>query len=312
MATRAKAVELEVDGRTIRLSSPGRVLFPDDGITKGDVFEYYRQVAPTLVPHLERRPFTLKRYPHGITGEAFFQKQAPKGLPEWIPTREFRTWPRGSKGESRMVDFVLINEPAAVLWAVQVNCVDMNAWYSRVDKPDRPDFVLFDLDPPEEPDAFAQCIRVAHLVHEELERLDLESHVKTSGSDGIHVLVPIARRHGYDETYEFAELLSRKLEAEHPGELTTEWLKKKRSGVLVDHRQNGHGKTIASAYSVRPKPGAPVSTPLRWDELTDDVRPRDFSMQVALDRVAAHGDLFEPVLHGRQGLGPALRALRAG
>jgi bifunctional non-homologous end joining protein LigD len=288
------------------------VLFPDDGITKGDVFEYYRQVAPTLVPHLERRPFTLKRYPHGITGEAFFQKQAPKGLPEWIPTREFRTWPRGTKKESRMVDFVLINEPAAVLWAVQVNCVDMNAWYSRVDKPDRPDFVLFDLDPPEEPDAFAQCIRVAHLVHEELERLDLESHVKTSGSDGIHVLVPIARRHGYDETYEFAELLSRKLEAEHPGELTTEWLKKKRSGVLVDHRQNGHGKTIASAYSVRPKPGAPVSTPLRWDELTDDVRPRDFSMQVALERVAEHGDLFEPVLHGRQGLGPALRALRAG
>jgi bifunctional non-homologous end joining protein LigD len=312
MATEAKAVEVEVDGHRVRLSSPGRVLYPDDGVTKGDVFEYYREVAPVLVPHLEQRPFTLKRYPHGITGEAFFQKQAPKGLPDWIPTRQFRTWPRGTKKESRMVDFVLVNEPAAVLWAVQVNCIDMNAWYSRVDKPDRPDFVLFDLDPPEEPDAFAQCIRVAHLVREELERLDLESHVKTSGSDGIHVLVPIARRHGYDETYEFAELLSRKLEAEHPGELTTEWLKKKRSGVLVDHRQNGHGKTIASAYSVRPKPGAPVSTPLRWDELTDDVRPRDFSMQVALDRVAEHGDLFEPVLHGRQALRPALRALRAG
>jgi bifunctional non-homologous end joining protein LigD len=312
MATEAKAVEVEVDGHRVRLSSPGRVLYPDDGVTKGDVFEYYREVAPVLVPHLEQRPFTLKRYPHGITGEAFFQKQAPKGLPDWIPTRQFRTWPRGTKKESRMVDFVLVNEPAAVLWAVQVNCIDMNAWYSRVDRPDRPDFVLFDLDPPEEPDAFAQCIRVAHLVREELERLDLESHVKTSGSDGIHVLVPIARRHGYDETYEFAELLSRKLEAEHPGELTTEWLKKKRSGVLVDHRQNGHGKTIASAYSVRPKPGAPVSTPLRWDELTDDVRPRDFSMQVALDRVAEHGDLFEPVLHGRQALGPALRALRAG
>jgi DNA ligase D len=308
----AKALEVEVDGHAVRLSSPERVLFPDDGVTKGDLFEYYREVAPALVPHLENRPFTLKRWPHGITGEAFFQKQAPKGLPDWIPTRQFRTWPRGSKGESRMVDFVLVNEPAAVLWAVQVNCIDMNAWYSRVDKPERPDFVLFDLDPPEEPDAFAQCIRVAHLVREELERLDLESHVKTSGSDGIHVLVPIARRHGYDETYEFAELLSRKLEEENPGELTTEWLKKKRSGVLVDHRQNGHGKTIASAYSVRPKPGAPVSTPLRWDELTEDVRPRDFSMQVALDRVAKHGDLFEPVLHGRQALGPALRALRAG
>jgi bifunctional non-homologous end joining protein LigD len=305
------AVEVEVGRHTVRVTSPGRVLFPDDGVTKGDIVEYYRAIGDTIVPHLRDRPFTMKRWPHGITGEAFFQKQAPKGLPSWIPTRQFRTWPRGGKGESRLVDFVLVNEPAAVVWTVQVNCIDMNAWYSRVDKPERPDFVLFDLDPPEEPDAFVQCIRVAHLVHEELERLELESWVKTSGSDGIHVLVPIARRSGYDETYEFAELLSRRLEAQHPGEVTTEWLKKKRAGVLVDHRQNGHGKTIASAYSVRPKPGAPVSTPLRWDELTEDIRPRDFTMQVALERVAEHGDLFEPVLHGTQALGPALKALRA-
>jgi bifunctional non-homologous end joining protein LigD len=126
------------------------------------------------------------------------------------------------------------------------------------------------------------------------------------------VLLPIARRSTYAETYEFAELLSRALEAEHPGEVTTEWLKKKRSGVLVDHRQNGHGKTIASVYSVRPKPGAPVSTPLRWEELTEDVRPRDFTMSVALERIAEHGDLFEPVLHGKQALGPALKQLRNG
>jgi bifunctional non-homologous end joining protein LigD len=136
--------------------------------------------------------------------------------------------------------------------------------------------------------------------------------VKTSGADGIHVLLPIARRHGYDETYELAELLSRRLEVEHPGEVTTEWLKKKRSGVLVDHRQNGWGKTIASVYSVRPKPGAPVSTPLRWEELTDGVRPRDFSMAVALERVERHGDLFEQVLGGGQSLGAALKELRAG
>ena len=299
--------------REVKLSSPDRVLFPDDGITKGDVFEYYRKVAPVLVPHLRNRPFTMKRWPHGITGEAFFQKQAPKGTPDWIPTRTFRTWPRGqraSERESRLVDFVLVNEAAAVLWTVQVNCIDMNAWYSRVDKPERPDFVLFDLDPPDDPDAFALCVRVAHLVRAELERLDLESHVKTSGADGIHVLVPIARRSGYDETYDFAELLSRRLAEAHPGEVTTEWLKKKRSGVLVDHRQNGHGKTIASVYSVRPKPGAPVSTPLPWDELTEDVRPRDFTIEVALERVERLGDLFEPVLRGKQALGPALRALR--
>jgi bifunctional non-homologous end joining protein LigD len=311
MAEAAEAMEVEVDGRTVRLTSPDRVLFPDDGITKGDLVEYYRAVSPVLVPHLRDRPFTMKRYRDGISGPGFFQKQAPKGLPSWLPTRTFRTWPRGGKGESRLVDFALVNEPAAVLWMVQMHCIDMNAWYSRVDKPDRPDWVLFDLDPPDEPDAFALSIRVAHLVHDALDALGLESYVKTSGADGIHVLVPIARRSTYADTYEFAERVARRIEAEHPGLATTEWLKKKRSGVLVDHRQNGHGKTIASVYSVRPQPGAPVSTPLEWDELTEEVRPRDYSMRVALERVERHGDLFEPVLHGKQALGPALKQLRA-
>jgi bifunctional non-homologous end joining protein LigD len=296
--------------REVKLSSADRVLFPDDGITKGDLFDYYDRIAEAIVPHLKDRPFTMKRWREGIAAESFFQKQAPKGIPDWIPTREFRTWPRGGKGESRLVDFPLVNRREALLWMVQMHCIDMNAWYSRVDKPDRPDFVLFDLDPPEEDGAFALCVRVAHYVHAALEELGLESHVKTSGADGIHILVPIVRRASFEETYEFAELLSRKLEAEHPGELTTEWLKKKRAGVLVDHRQNGWGKTIASVYSVRPKPGAPVSTPLRWEELTEDVRPRDFSMQVALDRVEQHGDLFAPVLSAKQSLGPALKALR--
>jgi bifunctional non-homologous end joining protein LigD len=294
----------------VKLSSADRVLFPDDGITKGDLFDYYGRIADAIVPHLKDRPFTMKRWREGIAADSFFQKQAPKGIPDWIPTREFRTWPRGGKGESRLVDFPLVNTREALLWMVQMHCIDMNAWYSRVDKPDRPDFVLFDLDPPEEDGAFALCVRVAHYVRAALAELELESYVKTSGADGIHVVVPIVRRTSYEETYEFAELLSRKLEAEHPGEVTTEWLKKKRAGVLVDHRQNGHGKTIASAYSVRPKPGAPVSTPLAWEELTEDVRPRDFSMQVALDRYAERGDLFEPTLHAKQALGPALKALR--
>jgi bifunctional non-homologous end joining protein LigD len=295
----------------VKLSSADRVLFPDDGITKGDLFHYYDAVADTIVPHLKDRPFTMKRWREGLPGGSFFQKQAPKGIPDWIPTRQFRTWPRGGKGESRLVDFPLVNSREALLWMVQMHCIDMNAWYSRVDKPDRPDWVLFDLDPPEEEGAYAMCVRVAHYLHDALGGLELESYVKTSGADGIHILVPIVRRSTYEDTYEFAELLSRKLEAEHPGEVTTEWLKKKRSGVLVDHRQNGHGKTIASAYSVRPKPGAPVSTPLRWDELTEDITPRDFTMQVALDRVAKHGDLFEPVLHAKQALGPALKELRS-
>jgi bifunctional non-homologous end joining protein LigD len=262
-----------------------------------------------LVPHLRNRPFTMKRWREGLAGGSFFQKQAPKGLPSWIPTRRFETHPR--EGGSRLVDFPLVNSPDALLWMVQMHCIDMNAWYSRIDKPGRPDFVLFDLDPPDEDDGFALAVRVAHLIREALESFELESYVKTSGADGIHVLVPIARRHGFDDTYAFAELLSRRLEDEHPGELTTEWLKKKRSGVLVDHRQNGWGKTIASAYSVRPKAGAPVSTPLHWSELTEKIVPRDFPMAVVLERVEREGDLFEPVLHGKQTLTSALRELRS-
>jgi bifunctional non-homologous end joining protein LigD len=301
--------EARQGNRVVRLSSPDRVLFPDDGVTKGDLFEYYREIAPAIVPHLRDRPFTMKRWREGITRPAFFQKQAPKGIPSWIKTRRFRTWPR--EGGSRLVDFPLVDDRLTLLWMVQMHCIDMNAWYSRVDKPHRPDFVLFDLDPPDSRDGFAQAVRVAHLVREALERLELRSYVKTSGADGIHVLLPIARRATFEQTYEFAELLSRGLEAEHPGLVTTEWLKKKRHGVLVDHRQNGHGKTIASVYSVRPKPGAPVSTPLRWDELTERVRPRDFGRREALERVEKHGDLFEPVLQGGQALGAALRRLRA-
>jgi bifunctional non-homologous end joining protein LigD len=280
----------------VKLSSADRVLFPEDGITKGDLFEYYERIAAVLVPHLRDRPFTMKRYREGIVRDGFFQKQAPKGMPAWIPTRRFETHPR--EGGSRLVDFPLVNSTDALLWMVQMHCIDMNAWYSRFDKPGRPDYVVFDLDPPDEPDGFAQA-------------LDLGGYVKTSGADGIHVLAPIQRRASFEETYAFAEAASRLLEQRHPGLVTTEWLKRKRSGVLVDHRQNGWGKTIASVYSVRPKPGAPVSTPLRWEELTPEVRPRDFTMPIALERVERFGDLFEPVLEDKRPLGAAAKRLAA-
>jgi DNA primase len=189
--------------RRVRLTNPDRVLFPEDGTTKSDLFQYYDAVAPVLVPHLRDRPFTMKRYREGIAGEGFFQKQAPTGMPAWIATRQFRTFPR--EGGSRLVDFPLVNSCEALLWMVQMHCIDMNAWYSRVDKPHRPDFVVFDLDPPE--GGFALAVR---------------------------------------------------------------------------DRQNGWGRTIASVYSVRPRPGAPVSTPIHWEELTDDVTPRQFGMQEVL------------------------------
>ena len=289
----------------VKLSSAERVLFPETGITKGDLFAYYDRIAPVLVPHSRNRPFTMKRWREGIPGGSFFQKQAPKGMPAWIPTRQFRTQPRG--GESRLVDFPLVNSREALLWMVQMHCIDMNAWYSRVDKPERPNFVLFDLDPPD--GEFRLAVRAAQLVRTTLEELELRSYVKTSGADGIHVLVPIARRYDFEQTHAFAEAVSKRLAAENPGLITTEWLKRKRVGVLLDYHQNGAGKTIASAYSVRPKEGAPVSTPLRWEELTTDLDPRRFTMDEVMRRVEREGDLFEPVLRGGQSLGAALRRL---
>ncbi|MGH3038722.1 MAG: non-homologous end-joining DNA ligase [Gaiellaceae bacterium] len=291
--------------REVRLSSADRVLFPEDGVTKGDLWDYYAAVAPTLVPHLRNRPFTMKRFREGAARGFFFQKDAPKGMPSWIPTERFRTWPR--EGESRLVDFPLVNDELALLWMVQMHCIDLNAWYSRVDRPERPDFVLFDLDPPD--GEFRLGVRVAHLVHGLLDELGLSSYVKTSGADGVHVLVPITRRSTYEVTRDFADGVARILEEQHPGLVTTEWRKAKRQGVFLDARQNGWGKTIASVYSVRPKPGAPVSTPLRWKELTEDVSPRDFGMIEALARIERHGDLFRPVLDAPQALAPARREL---
>ncbi len=160
--------EAQRGDRLVRLSSESRVLFPGSGVTKGDLWDYYEAVAPALVPHLRDRPFTMKRWREGIRGGSFFQKQAPKGIPDWIPTRTFRTYPR--EGGSRLVDFPLVNDELALLWMVQFHCIDMNAWYSRVDKPERPDFVLFDLDPPESASGFRHAVEVAHLVRESLAR----------------------------------------------------------------------------------------------------------------------------------------------
>jgi bifunctional non-homologous end joining protein LigD len=293
---------------SVRLTSFERVLFPDARVTKGDLFAYYDAVADALVPHLRDRPFTMKRFREGIRGHGFFQKQAPKGMPSWIATRTFQTVQRS--GQTRMVDFPLVQRREALLWMVQMHCIDMNVWNARHDRPDRPDWVVFDLDPPD--GDFGLGVRAAHLVHERLDALGLRSYAKTSGSEGIHVFVPVARRHTHGDAHAFAEALARELEAANPGVVTTEWLKRKREGVLVDYHQNGWGKTMASVYSVRPKPGAPVSTPLRWQELTEELRPRDFTMDVVRGRLARDGDLFAPVLEGGQTLTRAARELGRG
>jgi bifunctional non-homologous end joining protein LigD len=301
--------EIKKGKRTLKFSNLDKVFWPDEAITKGDLLGYYHEIAPVILPHLRNRPFTMKRYPDGIDGKFFFQKDAPKHMPDWILTRRFEVSTRESPRQRRMIDAPLVNDELALLWMVNMACIDMNTWYSRVDKPDRPDWVLFDLDP--SPDVgFAEVVEVAKLVKSVLDQLDLTGFPKTSGADGMHVLVPIARRSTYAQAREFGEIVARTLASTHRGLVTTEWVKRKRKGVLIDANQNGEGKTIASAYSVRPRPGAPVSTPLRWDEVKAGLEPTDFTMDVVLRRVAKDGDLFSGVLEGGQSLSQALSSIR--
>ena len=299
----------EMESGRVTLTNLDKDFWPDEGITKGDLLDYYRAVAPTLVPHLRDRPFTMRRYPDGAFGKAFFQKDAPAHMPDWIPTFRVQVSTRQSPPQKRWIGAPLVNDEDALLWMANMGCIDMNAWYSRIDRPDRPDFVLFDLDPSDDV-GFAETVQVALLVKSMLDTLRLESFPKTSGADGIHVLVPVARRHTYDETREFAEIVAGAIARVHQGLATTQWSKSKRRGVLIDANQNGAGKTIASVYSVRPKAGAPVSTPLRWSEVNEKLDPAAFTMDVVLERIRRHGDLFAGVLAGKQRLGPALKTLR--
>jgi bifunctional non-homologous end joining protein LigD len=293
----------------VKLSNLEKIFWPDEGITKGDLIDYYRGVAEVLVPHLRGRPFTMRRYPDGAFGKAFFQKDAPKGMPEWIPRFHVQVSTRERPPKKRWIDAPVVNDADALTWMANMGCIDMNAWYSRVDKPDRPDFVLFDLDP--SPDVgFSEVVQVALLVKQALDALGLVSFAKTSSAEGMHVLVPVERRYTYAQTRELCEVVAGALARTQRGLVTTEWSKAKRRGVLIDANQNGEGKTIASVYSVRPRPGAPVSTPLRWDELGESLDPTAFTMDVVRERIQRHGDLFEGVLTTRQRLEPALRALR--
>jgi bifunctional non-homologous end joining protein LigD len=293
--------------RDLKLGNLDKVFWPDEGITKGDLIEYYRAVADVAVPLLRDRPFTMKRYPDGVAAKPFFQKNAPSHMPDWIPTAEFPATSREDRSQ-RMINYPLVNEEAALLWMANMGCIDLNAWLSRADRADRPDFALFDLDPT--PDAgFAASAQVALLVRDALAAVDLRGYPKTSGADGVHVLVPLARRYGYDQTRGLVLAITRALHSMRPDLVTTEWSKSKRHGVLIDANQNGPGRTIAFAYSVRPMPGAPVSAPVTWEELEAGVQPGDFSMTAVLERLTRLGELHAPVLEDHQALGPALRAL---
>jgi bifunctional non-homologous end joining protein LigD len=250
----------------------------------------------------------MRRYPDGAYGKAFFQKQSPSHMPDWIATYRALVSTREGSGAKKWVDFPIVNDELALLWMVNMGCIDLNTWYSRVDKPDRPDFVLFDLDPtPEVP--WSQTAEVALILKELLDALELASFPKTSGGKGFHVLVPIDRRSTFEDTRAFAEHVAGAIARTHPKLATTEWSKARRRGVLIDSNQNGEGKTIASVYSARPKPGAPVSTPLVWSEVNDRLNPSIYTMDVVLERVRAKGDLYEGVMTTHQSLSKALKRL---
>jgi bifunctional non-homologous end joining protein LigD len=249
----------------------------------------------------------MKRYPDGWQGKNFFQKQAPSHMPDWIKRSPQPASTR--EGEKKIIDYALVNDELALLWMANMGCIDLHAWSSRVDKPERPDWVMFDLDPSEGA-TFEDVVAVAGLVKETLDLLELRSYPKTSGSRGIHVLVPIARRHTHADAREFASIIAGALARAHPELVTTEWARKKRKGVLVDANQNRPGATNASVYSVRPRAGAPVSAPLRWEEVAPGLEIASFTMDVVRDRVARDGDLFAPVLEGGQSLTQALKSLR--
>ena len=292
--------------RELRLSNLDKPFWPELGITKGDLIAYYRDVSEVLVPHLRGRPFTMKRYPDGWQGKHFFQKQSPSHMPEWIQRRPFPASTR--EGEQKVIDYAIVGDELSLLWMANMGCIDLHTWASRADRPDKPDWVMFDLDPSEGA-GFEEVIEVARLVKQTLDLLGLESFPKTSGSRGIHVLVPIARRHSFATVREFAGIVAGALARTHPGLVTTEWVKEKRRGVLVDANQNGPGKTNASVYSVRPRADASVSTPLRWEEVVSGLDPSAFTMDAVLDRVARDGDLFAGALAGKQSLAKALKAL---
>ena len=296
--------------RVLRLSNLDKPFWPEEGITKGDLLAFYRDVAPVVVPHLNDRPFTMKRFPDGWQGKHFFQKDAPKGMPDWIPTVEIEVSTREKPRQRRQIQAPLVNDELALLWMVNMGCIDLNTWYSRVDKLDRPDFVLFDLDPSADV-GFKETVQVALLVKEALDALGLESFPKTSGADGIHVLVPIERRHTYEDTRQFAEIVAGALASTHRGLVTTEWTKAKRKGVLIDANQNGEGKTIASVYSVRPQGGRAGLDAAALGRGRRVARPGAFTMDVVPTGSSEHGDLFEGVLTTKQSpwRGPAALAL---
>jgi len=285
----------------VEISHPDQLWWPEHGIRKRDVVAYYDAVAAVLLPHLRDRPLTIKQHYNGPRSPFRWIKDAPPETPRWVPVSPQPAKSRGGE----LVRYVVIRNRRALLWAVDYGAIDLHVWPSRSDRPDRPDYVLFDLDPVDVP--FAEVAAVALQLRDALAALGLESYAKTTGGEGLHVQVPIARRHTHAEARSFAEVVGGAIARRN--RLVTTKRSLARRGILVDTAMNGHGQQIVAPYSLRPGPAAAVATPLRWEDVDDRLDPAELTMTRVLERVARDGDLFEPVLHGRQLLKPALARL---
>lgn len=289
--------------RHVRLTNIDKPFFVD-GYTKGDLISYYAAIAPLLLPHLRDRAIVLARFPDGADGDWFYEKQAPSHAPEWLPTAPLWSRHRGDD-----IDFVTAPDVESLMWIANLGAIEIHPWLSRIITPAEPDFAIFDLDPAEGAD-WNQVVAVAEVIRVALDRLGLAGYPKTSGATGLHIYVPLDPVHPYERVRAFVETVGRLVVGADATLATMEWDIPKRKGkVFIDHNQNVRGKTIASVYSVRPRPGAPVSTPLLWDEV-GEIAPADFTIATIWDRVARHGDLFAPVLRGGQTLDRAESALK--
>jgi bifunctional non-homologous end joining protein LigD len=286
--------EVRIGARAVHLTNLRKPFWPALGLTKGDLLRYYERVAPVLLPHLKDRAMVMKRYPHGAEGPFFFMKRAPAPRPAWIRTCSIE------HESGNVIDFPVVNDLPSLLWVVNLGCIDLNQWYARCDDVDRPDYLHFDLDPV--PPADFVLVREAALaVREALQALGVASLAKTTGSRGMHLYVPIRRGPSQKEVWVFAKAFARTIADRHPALLTAEYrvARRPRGRVLVDYNQNAWGRTLASVYSVRPRPLATVSAPVSWEEVEAGIRTEDFTLENVPERVARLGDLWAPLLAAR-------------
>jgi bifunctional non-homologous end joining protein LigD len=290
----ATELNLQVEGREVKLTNLRKLFWPKLGFTQGDLIRYYAEMAPWLLPHLVDRAMVMKRYPQGAAGKFFFQKRAPEPRPEWIETCSIE------HASASVIDFLIVRDMASLLWIINLGCIDLNPWYARCDDVNRPDYLHFDLDPVEGAN-FERVCETAMIVHKALEKLEIPSLAKTTGSRGIHVYVPIVRGPLQKQVWSFAKNLAQRLERLHPKLITAEYriAKRPKGRVLVDYNQNAWGRTLASVYSVRPQPLATVSTPVTWEEVRHGIRIEDFRLENVPDRVKKLGDLWKPLTQAR-------------